>query len=136
MGFANRNSVFLLIGIRNRQQLLSHDKLAIVTIFAILCLFFVAVRNIVGLEFLRNYHTIVLFLPSIIFVLSVLSLASRKKVVIAASVIIFLFYLHTLLLAYSPMAKAGDWKRVAEYIELHEKKTKLFSFSEMRGCYV
>jgi uncharacterized membrane protein len=107
------------------------DKVAywLVITIGTICLFFVGLRNIVGLAFLRNYHTIVLYVPVILLVLKLVDTVNKRLISFIVIGTIFIFYGYSLYLGYYPLAKAGDWKRVADYIvESENENQSIFVF--------
>jgi len=83
---------------------------------AVLFIIFVAVSTIVGEEFLKVRHTAVMFLPVMLTVFSLAAITKKKEVLVAITLIMLFFYTFALYSAYRPMAKYGDWMRVASYI--------------------
>jgi len=94
-----------------------HKMILIMTL--VITLFFVIFMNIVNNEWVNITHTAVLFVPSLLMFFSVMSILPdkiRNKILIPAFALIFLVNSIYMVREYKPMAKRGDFKKVAEYI--------------------
>jgi uncharacterized membrane protein len=111
----------LFFVIKKNRRSIAPSNLAIMSIAFMLCLFFLMIRNIVGLGFLRIYHTAGFFLPTMLGVFSVMTAASSRKFLAVGTAIILFFSFAALSNDYAPMKKYGDWERVASYIMKFEK---------------
>ena len=105
-------------------RLIKHDHLAIWTINLTSIIFFIGVLVITnGMLLFR--HTASIFIVSSLGLFLLLSLIKypriRNTITISLTVAILLFYAQNLSKNYSVLAKAGDWKRVSEYIMTHEQ---------------
>ena len=105
-------------------RLIKRNHLAIWTINLTSILFFSGVLVMTnGMLLFR--HTAGIFVVSGLGLFLLLSLIKYPKIrniiTIALTVAILLFYAQNLSKNYSVLAKAGDWKRVAEYIMNHEQ---------------
>jgi hypothetical protein len=125
----------LIVLIKKRLRLLQPENIAIFIILPILCVFFLLLRNMVGQEFLRFYHTSVLFVPALLMTFSVMALTVNKRILIVGSLIILFFSCVTLFLNYQPMAKFGDSSRVATYIMKLEKPGEPILFFRSDGLF-
>jgi hypothetical protein len=99
-----------------------HTMILIMTL--VITLFFLISINIVNNELVSITHTTVLFIPSLLMFFSVMSILpdeKRNKVLIPAFLVIFLVNSLYMVREYQPMAKLGDFRRVAEYIKKKER---------------
>lgn len=123
----------LIVLIKKRSRLSESENLALLVILSVLCAFFFLVRNMVGLEFLRFYHTAVLFVPTLLVAFSVMMYTANRRILITVSLIILFFNFIALFLNYEPMAKTGDSARVASYIMNLEKPGEPILFFRSDG---
>ncbi len=105
-------------------RLINYNHLAIWTINLTSIFFFSGVLVITnGMLLFR--HTASIFIVSGLGLILLLSLIKypriRNIITISLTVAILLFYAQNLAKNYSVLAKAGDWKRVSEYIMTHEQ---------------
>jgi hypothetical protein len=87
-----------------------------IVILLILCLTGV-VTTIGGKDLVGRRHAAGLFLPTVLAVFSLLALVPRKAI-LGTWLLLSLFFSGTALYeTYRPMAKLGDWERVAAYLQ-------------------
>jgi uncharacterized membrane protein len=115
-------AIILLLLLRKRRHLaIASREVALWTITIVTALlFFVALRS-TGETFLQLRHTAVLFLPTVFFTFSIILLIDKRRALAVWTLIIFLFYATSLYTVYRPMAKPGDWNRVASYLTASAK---------------
>lgn len=94
--------------------------LAIWTITSVTTLFYLVSLFLTGESLLLTRHTTVLFLPLMLLVLATLEAIPRKTVRYVVVAVAFFFYIASLFAAYTPLAKTGDWQRVARHISSAE----------------
>lgn len=97
----------------------------IVQITICLILMFLSLINIAGKELLTIRHTAILFIPSMLTIFSIFYLvpvALRKGVVGVLFIVMISINTGYLILEYQPMAKMGDFKRVADFIKMNESQ--------------
>ena len=100
------------------------------TIFIVQVTFYVALMflsliNIVGSEFITIRHTAILFIPAMLTIFSIFYLvpvALRKGVVCVLFIVMLSINTGYLILEYKPMAKMGDFKRIADFIKTNESQ--------------
>lgn len=107
-------ALILLLTKRRREINASH--VAVWTIFGVLCFLYTVALLLTEEGLMQARHTAGLFLITILFIFSLISAAGSKKVLLAWAALCALFYAHFLYVFYKPMAKPGDWRRVASYI--------------------
>ena len=107
--------LFLLLRKRRRLAIDSRE-MALWTITIVMALMFTAVLRSTGEMLLQLRHTAVLFLPTIFFTFSIILRIDKRRALAAWALIIFLFYATSLYVVYRPVAKSGDWNRVASYL--------------------
>ena len=104
MAFARRNRVFAL------------PNVAVAITLASMSLMFLPIMRLTGLELMEPRHTAVLFLPAILFLYVILRSAHTALGLASWTVITLMFSMSSLYVSYLPMAKIGDWDRVARHI--------------------
>ncbi len=116
-------SVLLMIVIKYRASISQTHVFIWVSTFVVFTLF-VIVRMRLSQELIEPRHTAILFLPSIFSIAAVMSLIEekhRRKITIAWAITLILLGTGSLYSSYKPLAKYGDYIRVAEYIMSEEK---------------
>ncbi|HVF49565.1 MAG TPA: hypothetical protein VNA19_05735 [Pyrinomonadaceae bacterium] len=112
-------AVFVFIREARRSKRPAH--FAVWTIATVTTLFYLVSLLLTGETLLLTRHTTVLFLPLMLLVLSTLEAIPRKSVRYGAAAVAFFFYVASLCAAYAPLAKTGDWERVARHISAAEQ---------------
>ncbi|MBC7909055.1 MAG: glycosyltransferase family 39 protein [Pyrinomonadaceae bacterium] len=110
-----------IILIKKRRSL-KPEMIALWTITLFIALVFFIMAHLSGDKLLVPHHTTVLLLPVLFAVFSIVILAGRREVLLAWTLIALLFSGSYLYLRYRPMAKYGDWQRVASYLMHSEKQ--------------
>ena len=100
------------------------DNIAAWTITFVVFILFVALFKTVGPEFLGPQHTAIFFVPTILSEFIIIKDIPKKNTLIIWTVITIFFYSTNLYIIYKPMAKLGDWERVASYIMATEKPSQ------------
>ncbi|HSK73597.1 MAG TPA: glycosyltransferase family 39 protein [Pyrinomonadaceae bacterium] len=117
--------IFLLI--KNKGKIADEKIFVFGTISSVIGLFFLIAYLLLGSEFIAIRHAAVLFAPVILLVAGVLiEIRPRKNNlefiyagILAALLAIFFSY--SIFALYPNLAKRGDWRRVAAFIEQNEK---------------
>lgn len=121
-------SFITLVGLltKNRKYIQFNQKTAIWIITAFLFICFLFIRNQVGTNVTGLKHLVIAFIPAILSFFYLLALAQNikmKKIIVRGGSLLVLFSsLISLSIHYKPMAKHGDFIRVANYI-MHQEKT-------------
>jgi Predicted membrane protein len=76
---------------------------------------------LLGSIYVELRHMAVWFVPLVLFVFSLLAMLLPRRSWIFFVVLMAFFYSYSFYRSYAPMAKRGDWIRVARYIEANEK---------------
>jgi hypothetical protein len=105
---------------RHRRRL-PPEVIALWTITIVVALFFLLTARLSGEMLLQIRHTTVLFLPVNFAALSILLLTDKKRAVPGWALVVLLFSLTALYFHYTPLAKSGDWRKVAAYLMSAEK---------------
>jgi 4-amino-4-deoxy-L-arabinose transferase-like glycosyltransferase len=103
-----------------RRRDLKPETIAIWTITATVALLFVLTARASGEKLLLIRHTTVMFLPVVLLAFSIAQLSGRKIVLVIWALLMLSFSLSFLYVRYKPMAKDGDWQRVASYLQSAE----------------
>jgi hypothetical protein len=111
-------AIFLIY---KKRRSLAPETLALWTITIVVAFFFLLTARLSGEMLLQIRHTTVLFLPVNFAVFALVLLADKKRAVLIWTLLVLLFSLPALYLHYRPMAKSGDWQRVAAYLMSEEK---------------
>ncbi len=74
-----------------------------------------------GEAFTHARHTTALFLPVALSLVALFASFERKKLLAAWALLSCSFYAVSLFSTYAPLAKTGDWARVAAYLRAHEQ---------------
>jgi hypothetical protein len=99
---------------------LTTERLALLSITTALSILFLIAVFLTDVRLLQDRHTAALFLPTILLAFSLVALAPKIAPPIW-TLIIALFYATTLYASHAPLAKNGDWQRVASHVMAHEK---------------
>ncbi len=94
---------------------------ALFTLTAVLCASFIWVLSLAGASLTTNRHTVVLFAPLVLGVLGLADAMGPRWLRDAWVGMVLLFGLAGAWTVYSPMAKTGDWERVAAHVMRAEK---------------
>ncbi len=87
---------------------------------SVVSLFFIVIAFGLGPDFLRAQHTVALYVPVLISALALASYAGGARTAVIVAVLSLAFSTAYLREYYRPLAKQGDWIRVAHYIEQNE----------------
>ena len=96
------------------------EIVAVWTIALVVASCFLITARFSGELLLQIRHTIVLFFPVNLAALSIFILPNKKKLVLVWAIIVLAFTVASLGRHYRPLAKSGDWRRVAEYLMTKE----------------
>jgi hypothetical protein len=96
-----------------------HAVIWIVTVVTATALLAAVLRT--GAALLSSRHATVLFLPVVLLALAAFELIRWKSFIRVWAGIFLFFSAASLVATYTPLAKFGDWERVAEHIESNEK---------------
>ncbi len=116
--------ILVAVSIKKIYRFIAIRHTAILTTNLILFIVFFAFFNLFGPQFLEPQHTIIFFIPTILFVFAVVKGIPRKNALLIWTVVTMFFYSTSLYTTYKPMAKIGDWDRVASYIMAAEKPSQ------------
>lgn len=110
----------LLLGLLHRRRVEIH-QVASWILFGVVSMCFLGVLQWTGDTLLEVRHTTPLFVPALLAVFSCLRLDVRKRGLLIWVALMAFFYPTSLWDTYRPMAKRGDWKRVAAFIQSRER---------------
>lgn len=96
------------------------EDLALAAITAVLIAAFLVTYHFLGDEGLQQRHMSSLILPLVLLPLSALSYFNNKKIIYAWLALVVFLNIGSLLVTYAPMAKPGDFRRVAQYLTTNE----------------
>lgn len=113
--------VATLFIIFKKRRSLNPEAIAIWTITIVVAFCFLLTARFSGEALLQIRHTVVLFFPINIAAFSIAVLPNKKRLILCWTVIVLVFSLTALYRHYRPMAKSGDWQRVAEYLMTREE---------------
>lgn len=99
-----------------KRRSLTPQVIVLWTITIVVALFFLLTARLSGEMLLQIRHTIVLFLPVNLAAFALVLLADKKRVLQVWVCLVLLFSLTALFEHYRPLAKYGDWQRVAAYL--------------------
>jgi len=103
------------------REFLQPSRIALWLASMIMVIFFVGISIRLGTAFVLIYHTAALFLPIILTVTAIIEIAGNRKVMHIIGSILLVAYGLAIYETYKPMAKGGDWRRVASHIMQTEK---------------
>ncbi|MBV9957430.1 MAG: glycosyltransferase family 39 protein, partial [Acidobacteria bacterium] len=112
---------FALYLLHKKRHILTPEFIALWTITLVVTLFFLFTARLSGEMLLQIRHTIVLFLPVNLAVFALVRLAENRRVLYVWVCLVLLFSLTALFEHYRPLAKYGDWQRVAAYLMSEEQ---------------
>ncbi len=115
--------VILVIGMMFLRKIVSERKredLALAVITAVLIAIFLVTYHFLGDEGLQQRHMSGLILPLVLLPLSALSFFNSKKIIYGWLTLVVFLNIGSLVDAYRPMAKPGDFRRVAQYVMANE----------------
>jgi hypothetical protein len=129
-----RSLIFLglIFAHRKRRQIVNADSVSVFIIFLTAIAFLFILRNQLGKDLLRNYHTVVLFIPTVLSFLVVLE-HFGKKIIAFLVVIIVLFSVVASCMRYRPLAKFGDWERAAIFVAENQQTEEPVFFFKNEG---
>lgn len=113
--------VAVVLMIRRKGILLTPAAISLWITTAVLSLCLLGVLRLTGVELFLPQHTASLFLPITLIVFSIVTTLIGKRGLILWSLFALLFNVSSLCVQYTPMAKSGDWSRVASYLVTNEK---------------
>lgn len=111
-------AVPLALAVRGIRRV-STEAIALVSLTAFVCAFFALVIGVADQRLLMPRHTAVLLVPTLLaaFAFVACAPARRRALVLASFACVYAaFSLASLWHDYAPMAKPGDWSRVAAFI--------------------
>lgn len=88
---------------------------------AVMTLFFILSLPLTGTELMYPKHSAALFLPVILLTLVIAASAAGRTGLRIWVLVALFFYLTSLAAVYAPLAKKGDWSRVAIYVMAGEQ---------------
>lgn len=106
---------------RNDRAPANTTPLVALTITTTATLLFILPLLSTGEAFTHARHTTALFLPALLSLVALLASFGRRKLLPAWTLLSLVFYTASLVNAYAPLAKPGDWQRVAAHIRAHEQ---------------
>jgi hypothetical protein len=96
------------------------EDLALGAMTAVLIAIFLVTYHFLGDEGLQQRHMSSLILPLVLIPLSALSFFNSKKLIYGWLALAVYLNIGSLVVAYTPMAKPGDFRRVALYVMANE----------------
>ena len=115
--------VILVVGTMFLRKIVSERKredVALAAITAVLIAIFLVTYHFLGDEGIQQRHMSSLIFPLVLLPLSALSYFNNKKIVYGWLALVCLLNIGSLYYAYRPMAKPGDFRRVAQYVTENE----------------
>lgn len=110
-------TLFLIKVVRKRES----DDVALGAMTVVMTAFFLAAFYLVGDQLMQVRHMSALILPMVLIPLSALTLFKSKSAVYGWAALVIALNVIYLYGAYRPMAKPGDFDRVARYVTENEK---------------
>ena len=110
---------FLLV--KNRRRAIDAKIILFGTVTITVCLFFLAAYFLTGSEYIQIRHAAPLFVACILFAASLFFKFIPPKIQLIFVFVFAFLFSYSLYNQYSPLAKRGDWIRVANFIEANEK---------------
>lgn len=111
----------LILIFKRRLRWLTAYHVALFVINLIIALFFVAVLRVTSEDLFQAKHSAVWFAPLLLLAWSIVAALGGKVGARAWLCVTLIFCAMTLYATYKPLAKSGDWMRVAAYIEAREQ---------------
>lgn len=116
--------MLLWVVVRNRRRVKTYHVALWSTVLAAL-LAITVLLDATDLAIRANRYVFPIFIPALLSLFAAFSLIQSARVrqrslVLWFSVILIPFYFTSLVLTYAPLAKPGDWQRVASYIMANE----------------
>lgn len=104
-----------------KRRSLNPDGIALWMITLVISFCFLLTARFSGELLLQIRHTVVLLFPINLAVFSIVVLPNKKRLIACWTIVVLVFSFTGLYRHYKPMAKAGDWQRVAQYLVTNEK---------------
>lgn len=104
-----------------RRRQLNPETISFLTIALALALFFLVTARLSGQLVIQIRHTAVFFLPLMCAAFALVVLARVRKIVMLWTILALAFAVPLIYARYRPMAKQGDWQRVAAHLMAAEK---------------
>jgi hypothetical protein len=112
----------LALLLTRRRKSITAGHVAVWTIFAVLCFLYTVALFLTEEGLMQARHTAGLFLVTLLFIFSVITALGSRRILTAWALLCALFYGLFLYTFYRPLAKPGDWLRVASFISASEKE--------------
>ena len=106
----------LVLAYARRHRVVTLSSITVGTILVSISIMFLPIMRLTGLELMAPRHTAVLFFPAVLLLYCVLRAAQAVVVLVLWTVVALFFNVTSLYVLYLPMAKNGDWLRVASHI--------------------
>lgn len=111
-----------VVALRKR---VSRETLALWSVLAVLgACYGVVVKSVMREEDLTIRHLMIMIIPSLLVLLSIVAMYSaqnRRRILIGFCMLWFAFNGYAVYWMFSPMAKSGDYRRVATYLAEHQR---------------
>lgn len=111
--------IFYLV--RNRFRLVTQDKVVVWAVTASLVCCFTLLVKLTHFDMVLPRHAIPLFFATLVSTFAIMAATGRRGVVFAFTAIMLVLNLMYVYWQYLPMAKNGDYARVAEYLKSSER---------------
>ncbi|GAC1446486.1 MAG: hypothetical protein NVSMB56_05630 [Pyrinomonadaceae bacterium] len=114
----------LILIFKHRLRLLTIQHVALFVINCVVAFFFVVVLQLTGEDLFQPKHSVVWIVPLLLLTWSIIISLSGKIGARVWLCVTLIFYATTFYATYKPLAKSGDWARVATYIEANERENE------------
>jgi uncharacterized membrane protein len=128
-------ALILVTAFQRFHALLVTERVALVAITATVGIFFLVAVRATGPGLMERRHFAVLLPPLMLLMFSLAETIGGRKGAMTWCLTGLIFFVSSLGATYKPMAKAGDWKRVASSIQAAEKDQQPIAVYFVNGAF-
>ncbi len=114
----------MVLAFRWRREIFNSEFEALVVIFLTIGSCLLISYFLLGITYVQVRHASVWFITVIFLLMFVLSRIPSRRLLFSFACLNALMFAYSFYLEYSPMAKRGDWMRIARFIEARETENQ------------
>jgi hypothetical protein len=113
--------ILVFVIVKNKARDLDWKTVSLAVVTAVVSFFLLLAYFLLGEEYIGLRHACLLFIPTILFFVTILSGYLPRRGWLALGLVLAFFYAASFYAVYAPQAKRGDWARVAAYLKANEQ---------------
>jgi hypothetical protein len=106
---------------KRKDRVFGPERLALLIMTAVITAGFVVILRLTNVELMQPRHTVALFLPLLLSALAMVDAVGRRAFTLTWLALVCCFSIWSLIVSWQPLAKAGDYQRVASFLMAQEK---------------